>query len=249
MSGYWIDSPDNPFNQMSYTRGGGGYDNSSTHESNAARDFAMQGSGTGALPRYADTQTAQSVLPAGSLAVVGDYVIKTTAQTPAQVGSGAGAGTAATGGAHTSGAGAEAVVNDPQAKTKGAGSRLTITAGAPLKVKTKPENTGIHVGGLDWQPNPWWSDTEEWEARYGEPGDWAGGLVVFGADVVWNAARLADAVITPTNPSPKREAQPMHNNGWVSYDEGASWEFFAKDGTEPFMWDTGGRNPSLSPWQ
>lgn len=48
----------------------------------------------------------------------------------------------------------------------------------------------LNTGGLSWESNPWWSNTEDWEIRYGEPGEWLGGLVVFGADLAWNMDRF-----------------------------------------------------------
>lgn len=60
--GYWFESDENPFNRMDYTRGGGGYDNSSTQASNSAREYAMKGSGDRALPRFANaTEAAKAI--------------------------------------------------------------------------------------------------------------------------------------------------------------------------------------------
>lgn len=67
MSDYWVDSPDNPFNRMDYTRGGGGNDNSDTEQSNRLRAFAMQGSGAGALPRFNSGTEAQKAADRGAL--------------------------------------------------------------------------------------------------------------------------------------------------------------------------------------
>lgn len=64
--GYWVNSPENPFNQMDYTRGGGGYDNAATTESNANRAFAMSGSGN-SMPRYANKTEAQKALDNGNV--------------------------------------------------------------------------------------------------------------------------------------------------------------------------------------
>lgn len=56
----------------------------------------------------------------------------------------------------------------------------------PLLPVHKGSNTALSVG-MPWVPNPWFSDADQWEQRMGEPGDWFGGLVVAGADLVYNA--------------------------------------------------------------
>lgn len=66
--GYWVNSPENPFNQMDYTRGGGGYDNASTTQSNANRAFAMAGSGN-SMPRYANSAEAHKAVRNGNVPV------------------------------------------------------------------------------------------------------------------------------------------------------------------------------------
>lgn len=76
MGGYWIHSPDNPFNQMDYTRGGGGRDNDQTRESNERRASAMQGAGPGAWARFADMGVAAKHMKDGDYAIVGDRVVK-----------------------------------------------------------------------------------------------------------------------------------------------------------------------------
>lgn len=76
MGGYWHESPDNPFNQMSYTRGGGGQNNDQTRESNERRAAAMPSGSVQALPRFANRNVAAEVLKAGEMAVVGERIVK-----------------------------------------------------------------------------------------------------------------------------------------------------------------------------
>lgn len=185
MGGYWIDSPDNPFNQMSYTRGGGGYDNRDTHESNDRRSHAMEGAGAAALPHFANAGVAQAYYPGKGLAVVDGNVIRTT-------GPGS-SGQSTLGGSGGSGAGSAGVSTGGGGK--GAGSRLVLSGSPPLKVGYSDEATGIFMGGDWWQSNPWWSDVEAWGQRYGEPGEWLGGAVTLGADAVFNVARAVDSVV------------------------------------------------------
>lgn len=78
--------------------------------------------------------------------------------------------------------------------TKGPGNRVVVVGGsAPLGTKIKDTATGGYAG-LQVLPNPWFSDVEEWwEPRYGEPGEWLGGIVNIVADGLYTAARGADA--------------------------------------------------------
>lgn len=93
------------------------------------------------------------------------------------------------------GAGNEVVTQGPvkpgkPAGGKGAGSRLTITG--PLKPGFKDTATGGYAG-VKFEPNPWFSDVEEWwEPRYGEPGEWLGGIVNIVSDGAFNSARFVD---------------------------------------------------------
>lgn len=57
--------------------------------------------------------------------------------------------------------------------------------GGPAPV---PRDSGLKVGGLPWDTNPYFSDSEAFENRYGEPGEWVAGAVNGVADGVWNAA-------------------------------------------------------------
>ena len=170
MSDYWIDSPDNPFNQMSWTRGGGGYDNGLTAESNERRADAMQGAGAAALPHFATMGVAQAVLKPGSLAVVGDNVVRTSGarRTGSKGGSGPGSASSATtpGGA-----------NSPSPKGaggKGAGSRLVVS---------NPDEAGAtydrqQIGGENVDLDLRFPAVEDWwEPWFGEPGEWVGGIV------------------------------------------------------------------------
>lgn len=89
----------------------------------------------------------------------------------------------------------------PRAQAAGAGAPAAPTVGPGVQVVSggawghslaaslKDTNTQLAMGPIPHQPNPGWSDTEEWEARYGEPGDWLGGIVTMGVDLGYNAAR------------------------------------------------------------
>jgi len=72
----------------------------------------------------------------------------------------------------------------------GAGAGAVVTG--PLKVKINDEATGLLLGGDWWKSNPFWSDANEWENRYAEPGEWVGGIVTMGADGLYNFARGVD---------------------------------------------------------
>lgn len=49
--------------------------------------------------------------------------------------------------------------------------------------------------------NPWFSDVGTfWEQRYGEPGEWIGGIVNIGADVIYNSQRAVDSVVNRNTP-------------------------------------------------
>jgi len=94
MSDYWAYSPDNPFNQMDYTRGGGGGNNSATAESNERRANAFHEGAVQGLPRFASVGVALGAIKTGEMAVVNDRLIKKAEQTrgatpPANTGTGA----------------------------------------------------------------------------------------------------------------------------------------------------------------
>ncbi|QCS37243.1 hypothetical protein [Tortoise microvirus 74] len=96
-------------------------------------------------------------------------------------GTGAGAGVANTSGPASggSGPGSPAVVSGDKPGKGGA-----------LEPKRKATHTQLQIGlPGGWTHNPNWSDTAEWEERYGEPGDWLGGIVTMGVDVGHNAKR------------------------------------------------------------
>lgn len=140
MGGYWIDSPDNPFNQMSWTRGGGGYDNDQTRESNDRRASAMQGAGASALPHFATVGVARALNRTG-MSVVGDNVIAFQKQAPATSGAGASGVRTAAPGEAGSGPGVANASTDGRAGRGGAGS------GSQLRIST---------GVIDWRnPNAW----------------------------------------------------------------------------------------------
>jgi hypothetical protein len=92
-------------------------------------------------------------------------------------GSGPGAGTANTDG--------------PGSGGTGPGSAGVVAPAAPLKAKMKSTTTQI-MFGVPIVPNPWVSNTDQWEERWGEPGDWLGGIAVGAADMLFNAGRALD---------------------------------------------------------
>lgn len=161
MSGSWFDAPENPFNQMSWTRGGGGYDNAATRESNARREHAMPSDSSDSLPRYANRSEAAKQGP--GLAVVGDDIVFTPP--PKQGGSGAGSPGASTNGGGGAGPGNAGVAN-AKPRTAGAGSRLVISA--PLNPKLNPDATALLAGGNLLPMDRGWSDAGEAEERYGD---------------------------------------------------------------------------------
>ncbi|MFC3705918.1 hypothetical protein ACFOOL_14265 [Devosia honganensis] len=109
------------------------------------------------------------------------------------MGSGSGTSGASTGsGGGGSGPGSPRVTTGRGGGGRGSGSNLVLSTPGPLEIGVKDEGTGLLVGGDWWQSNPWWSDASEWEERYGEPGDWIGGVVVASADLMFNAGRFAD---------------------------------------------------------
>lgn len=200
--GYWIDSPDNPFNQMSYTRGGGGYDNSSTQASNDARAFAMQGAGASALPHFATAGVAQKVLPPGSLAVVGDNVVKTTGP-----GSSSASTKGGSGGAGAGSSGAASVASGGGGK--GAGSQLVIAAPgggkkmAPAKSLSGGDGpryldmgTWPVFGPLTWEVGPGFVDAQDVEDIYGDDiFSWPALAAKSLHDAAINAQRMSDAAV------------------------------------------------------
>lgn len=98
----------------------------------------------------------------------------------------------------------------------------------PLKITIKDKGTGLMMGGDWWKSNPWWSDGEEWEARYAEPGEWLGGALTIGADTVFNLGRFVDAVTGAKTVSPRKERttvrdlQQSGDGAWPAIQQGIS---------------------------
>lgn len=94
---------------------------------------------------------------------------------------------------HVGGAGqAQVVMGGPASAAGGGAGQRVVVSGAPLTTKVKGDATGGWAG-LNVLPNPWFSDVENWwEPRFGEPGEWLGGIVNIGADGVFNAGRALD---------------------------------------------------------
>lgn len=80
------------------------------------------------------------------------------------------------------------------------GARLgEISFGDALTPELKPTVTQVKVGGDWWQSNPWFSDADEWTARYGE-GEIAETLFLLtnvGADSYHNLNRLGYDYLGP----------------------------------------------------
>lgn len=125
----------------------------------------------------------------------------------------------------TTGPGVPAVAVGKPVPVLGAGAAAVATG--PLKIKVKQTATGIVTGKWPWSVSPGWSNTDQWEERYGEPGDWLGGLVTMGADLGYNLKLAYDAARpgwASATPADKQEEQPRYYDGWVTYDEGSTWE-------------------------
>ncbi|MHA6692271.1 hypothetical protein [Devosia sp. A449] len=127
-----------------------------------------------------------------------------------------------------SGPGAGGVATGAGGGGNGPGSAAVVAG--PLKPKLQNTTTKLMVGTDQWEANPYWSNADQWEERYGEPGDWIGGVVVGVADVVHNVRRGAGWLAQEAPrwngaiPSSIVGPDPVYHNGWVSYDERASWE-------------------------
>lgn len=70
----------------------------------------------------------------------------------------------------------------------------------PLRPNLEPEVTQVMIGGDWWEPNPWFSDADQFTQRYGEGelAETAFFVTTLGADIVWNSGRLGSVVIGPT---------------------------------------------------
>lgn len=121
-------------------------------------------------------------------------------------------------------------------KTSGVGASHTVMAPFPSKAPVGPGKATTATdgwAGFEWKANPWFSDVSSfWEPRFGEPGEWVGGFVNMGADVVYNSQRAVDAGVnrnTPyigvdspdflfnkpeVNPRPDWRLDPNRSNPW-----------------------------------
>lgn len=217
MGGYWHDSPDNPFNQMSWTRGGGGYDNAQTRESNERRASAMPSGSVDALPRFANTQVAASIMSenGGGDAVVGDYIVRVgggpasgkTATGPSGGGAGPGSQVVATG---NPGAGpAAGEVRTPGPRTSGPGSgRVGMSFNGP-------ETTPIFIGGSEMARDRGFSDAADAEDRWGEgeflSPTWFYAWSVVGADMLEAVGLRKDRVMRDLSALPGKAASGVRD--------------------------------------
>lgn len=53
-----------------------------------------------------------------------------------------------------------------------------------MKPPPAPEHSGLRAGG-ETSHNPYFSDAQKFEDRYGEPGEWIAGTANIGADSYW----------------------------------------------------------------
>lgn len=149
----------------------------------------------------------------------------------------------ATGGDYGTGVGVGTVkTGAPNSAGKGAGSSMVVMGG-PLKNSMKDKNTSVMMGGYV-EANPFFSDADEYTARYGE-GEIAETLFLVmnaGADLWHNAQRLGRHVQSeaPTwngaTPSRINEPTPIYSDGWVSYDESQTWEKAPKGSLADQYW-------------
>ncbi|QCS37222.1 hypothetical protein [Tortoise microvirus 71] len=103
-------------------------------------------------------------------------------------GNGPGAGVANTDGPASGGGG-------PGSNAVVVGEKKPTTK-PPLKSKLKLDVTEVSIGGDWWQPNPWFSDADQFTQRYGE-GEVAETLFFLTttlADVGWNSNRLGQHI-------------------------------------------------------
>lgn len=131
--------------------------------------------------------------------IVGVQVLS-DASKPQSTTSGPGNAGAANGPVQTTGPGAIGAAVGGKLGTAGPGNVSGGLAALPqgkLKEVMKPDVTSLKLGGNWWHANPWWSDADEWEGRYAEPGEWLGGVAVLLADTAYNTWRLGNEGIGP----------------------------------------------------
>lgn len=71
----------------------------------------------------------------------------------------------------------------------GAAASIVRAGGMPIPVvppQTSKGKTSIDAGSR-WEANPYWSDAQSVEDRYGDAASWIYGMPAFAADVYWNA--------------------------------------------------------------
>lgn len=205
--GSWFDAPENPFNQMDYTRGGGGEDNRNTRHSNARRAHGM--TGVDALPRFASPGVAQAAIPGRGYAVVDGNIIRTTGPgapgASSNGGGGAGPGNAGVTNARprTAGAGSQLVISVPGSqyvrgtaqRGKEQGTSFADDEGPLLDVWEMAPVTPMMAGGRPVVHDRGWSDAGQAEERWGEgellSPTWFYQWGVAGADVLANIAEHA----------------------------------------------------------
>lgn len=83
----------------------------------------------------------------------------------------------------------------------GVGPGNPFVGPAPLTPGKKDKATGGYAG-FEIHPNPYFSNVEDfWETRYGEPGEWIGGILNVGADLIYNAPGAINSMgINPSTP-------------------------------------------------
>lgn len=91
------------------------------------------------------------------------------------------------------GPGAAVVTTKPTQPRPGNRTPLIQFGTPPLEPGAKMKATDGYAG-IRVEANPWFSDVENWwEPRYGEPGEWLGGIVNIAMDGVWQTGKAAEA--------------------------------------------------------
>lgn len=153
---------------------------------------ASKGGGSvaqGASPRQSAGPSAGQAI-AGSVATKGPGSPVAKTDGPGQTGVGPGNGAANTGGAATASSGP----GNPAVKTAPVGAQRAIPL--PFNLTLFPDEKYVDVEDF-------------WEPRYGEPGEWIGGIVNFGVD----AGKAVNDAVDDLNPrSPVGFVRDMFNN-------------------------------------
>lgn len=147
----------------------------------SAAEWADSGNARAIQEAWAANHVVQVVQqPAGpGLAYVSDQATATTGPSQGRVSDGP---------VTTTGPGAAAVVQKTSSGklTFGTGPGNPFFGAPPMEAGRKDKATG-GFAGTEVHANPYFTNVEDfWEPRYGEPGEWLGGLINIGADAIYN---------------------------------------------------------------